>query len=83
MRNTAFLLLTCLVCFGCSSSHYGFSETAWSALSEVERKAIEAQALDRKLEMQEEHREKRFIYKPDNDYLGSRANELCPGCGLY
>lgn len=83
MRNATFIIFTCLVCLGCGSGHYGLSETAWNDLPQNEREAIQAQALDRKLEMAEEHREKRFIYKPDNVYLGSRSNEYCPGCGLY
>ncbi len=83
MRNLTLILVTCLVCLGCGSSHYGFTESAWTDLSETERQAIQTQALDRKLELEESQREQRFVYKPDNVYLGSRSNEYCPGCGLY
>ncbi len=83
MRNTILFLFTCLLCLGCGSNHYGFSETAWNNLHETEREAIEAEALDHKLTMQEAQREEQFVNKPHNVYLGSRSNEYCPGCGIY
>ena len=45
MRNTTVMLFTCLVCLGCGSGHYGFSDTAWTQLPETEREAIQARRI--------------------------------------
>ena len=81
MRTTLFVLTVSILGLGCGSSRYGYTETGWTSLAQSEREAVEAQALDRKLELQEEHRQRQFVYKPHNVYLGSRSNEYCAGCG--
>ncbi len=75
MRNATFIIFTCIVCLGCGSSRYGYSETAWTGLGQGEREAVQEQALDRKQALREEYRERKFFNKTHNIYLGSRANE--------
>ena len=75
MRTTITLLATCVLTLGCGSIRYGYSETAWTDLAQTEREAVQAQALARKHELQEEYRERKFVHKTHNIYLGSRSNE--------
>jgi hypothetical protein len=75
MRIVTLVLITSFIGLGCASNHYGYEESAWRGLEDTEREAIQVQALDRKLELEEEYRERQFVYRPHNVYLGSRSNE--------